>query len=92
MTDSNILKYNKHSKMINSLKYARNPRKNDVVVDCLLHQRFRVSNPYYQKSDEIVVEGHLLLKTARKQEPKESAEVIKFALENYSLWDIINLN
>ncbi len=50
------------------IEYARNPRKNDHVVDKIaaaIHEfGFRV--PMLAKSDGLVVDGHLRLKAARK--------------------------
>ena len=72
MTESNILKYQtfKTDKLI---EYARNPRKNDFVVDrmvsCIKEFGFRI--PIVAKSDGTVVDGHLRLKAARKMGLKE---------------------
>ena len=50
------------------VEYARNPRKNDAVVDrmvsCIKEFGFRI--PIVAKSDGTVVDGHLRLKAARK--------------------------
>ncbi len=50
------------------VEYARNPRKNDEVVDkmvgCIKEFGFRI--PIVAKSDGTVVDGHLRLKAARK--------------------------
>jgi ParB-like chromosome segregation protein Spo0J len=50
------------------IEYARNPRKNDAVVDrmvgCIKEFGFRI--PIVAKSDGSVVDGHLRLKAARK--------------------------
>ena len=50
------------------IEYARNPRKNDEVVDkmvgCIKEFGFRI--PIVAKSDGTVVDGHLRLKAARK--------------------------
>lgn len=55
------------------IEYARNPRKNDDVVDkmiaCIKEFGFRI--PIVAKSDGIVVDGHLRLKAARKLGLKE---------------------
>ena len=48
--------------------YARNPRKNDAVVDkmCAAIREFGFRIPIVAKSDGSVVDGHLRLKAARK--------------------------
>ncbi len=48
--------------------YARNPRKNDAVVDkmCAAIREFGFRIPVVAKSDGTVVDGHLRLKAARK--------------------------
>jgi DNA modification methylase len=50
------------------IEYARNPRKNDTVVDkmvgCIKEFGFRI--PVVAKSDGSVVDGHLRLKAAKK--------------------------
>jgi DNA modification methylase len=50
------------------IEYARNPRKNDAVVDrmvgCIKEFGFRI--PIVAKSDGFVVDGHLRLKAAKK--------------------------
>src|SRR5258705_12079850 len=48
--------------------YARNPRKNDAVVDrmCSSIREFGVKIPVLARSDGEVVDGHLRLKAARK--------------------------
>lgn len=50
------------------IEYARNPRKNDAVVDkmvsCIKEFGFKI--PIVAKSDGSVVDGHLRLKAARK--------------------------
>ena len=77
MTESNILKYQtfKTDKLI---EYARNPRKNDFVVDrmvsCIKEFGFRI--PIVAKSDGSVVDGHLRLKAARKMGLEEVPVVI----------------
>ncbi|MBR1734174.1 MAG: ParB N-terminal domain-containing protein, partial [Alphaproteobacteria bacterium] len=77
MTESNILKYQtfKTDKLI---EYARNPRKNDFVVDrmvsCIKEFGFRI--PIVTKSDGSVVDGHLRLKAARKLGLEEVPVVI----------------
>lgn len=57
----------------NLVEYARNPRKNDAVVDkmvaCIKEFGFRI--PIVAKSDGTVVDGHLRLKAARKIGLKE---------------------
>ena len=57
----------------NLVEYARNPRKNDDVVDkmvsCIKEFGFRI--PIVAKSDGSVVDGHLRLKAARKLGLKE---------------------
>lgn len=57
----------------NLVEYARNPRKNDAVVDkmvaCIKEFCFRI--PIVAKSDGTVVDGHLRLKAARKMGLKE---------------------
>ena len=77
MTESNILKYQtfKTNKLI---EYARNPRKNNFVVDrmvsCIKEFGFRI--PIVAKSDGTVVDGHLRLKAARKLGLEEVPVVI----------------
>ena len=77
MTESDILKYQtfKTDKLI---EYARNPRKNDFVVDrmvsCIKEFGFRI--PIVAKSDGTVVDGHLRLKAARKLGLEEVPVVI----------------
>lgn len=60
------------------IEYARNPRKNDAVVDrmvsCIKEFGFRI--PIVAKSDGSVVDGHLRLKAARKLGLKEVPVVI----------------
>lgn len=55
------------------VEYARNPRKNDDVVDkmiaCIKEFGFRI--PIVAKSDGTVVDGHLRLKASRKLGLKE---------------------
>lgn len=55
------------------IEYARNPRKNDAVVDkmvaCIKEFGFRI--PVLAKSDGTVIDGHLRLKAARKMGLKE---------------------
>ena len=55
------------------VEYARNPRKNDAVVDkmiaCIKEFGFRI--PIVAKSNGLVVDGHLRLKAARKLGLKE---------------------
>ena len=48
--------------------YARNPRKNDAVVDrmCASIREFGFKTPVLARSDGEVVDGHLRLKAARK--------------------------
>ena len=48
--------------------YARNPRKNDAVVDrmCASIREFGFKIPVLARSDGEVVDGHLRLKAARK--------------------------
>jgi DNA modification methylase len=56
-------------KPVNSLvEYARNPRKNDDVVDKMVSaiKEFGFRIPIIAKSDGTVVDGHLRLKAARK--------------------------
>src|SRR5713226_9841116 len=50
------------------VEYARNPRKNDSVVDrmCASIREFGVKIPYLVRGDGEVVDGHLRLKAARK--------------------------
>ncbi len=50
--------------------YARNPRKNDAVVDsmCSSIREFGFKIPVLARSDGTVVDGHLRLKAARKLE------------------------
>jgi DNA modification methylase len=52
------------------VEYARNPRKNDDVVDqmCGAIREFGFRIPIVAKSDGTVVDGHLRLKAARKLE------------------------
>src|SRR5258706_12609796 len=49
-------------------EYARNPRKNDSVVDrmCASIREFGLKIPCLVRSDGEVVDGHLRLKAARK--------------------------
>jgi DNA modification methylase len=58
----------KSFKIENLIEYARNPRKNDAVVDrmvsCIKEFGFRI--PIVAKSDGSVVDGHLRLKAAKK--------------------------
>ena len=60
------------------VEYARNPRKNDDVVDrmvsCIKEFGFRI--PIVAKSDGTVVDGHLRLKAARKLGMKDVPVVI----------------
>ena len=60
------------------IEYARNPRKNDAVVDrmvsCIKEFGFRI--PIVAKSDGTVVDGHLRLKAARKLGMKDVPVVI----------------
>ena len=60
------------------VEYARNPRKNDAVVDrmvsCIKEFGFRI--PIVAKSDGTVVDGHLRLKAARKLGMKDVPVVI----------------
>lgn len=60
------------------VEYARNPRKNDEVVDkmvaCIKEFGFRI--PIVAKSDGTVVDGHLRLKAGRKLGLKEVPVVI----------------
>jgi ParB-like chromosome segregation protein Spo0J len=48
--------------------YARNPRKNDAVVDrmCSSIPEFGFKIPVLARSDDEVVDGHLRIKAARK--------------------------
>ncbi|GEP00520.1 ParB N-terminal domain-containing protein [Methylobacterium haplocladii] len=50
------------------VEYARNPRKNDDVVDemCAAIREFGFRIPIVAKSDGTVIDGHLRLKAARK--------------------------
>ena len=52
------------------VEYARNPRKNDDVVDrmCGAIREFGFRIPIVARSDGTVVDGHLRLKAARKLE------------------------
>jgi DNA modification methylase len=58
----------KSFKVEDLIEYARNPRKNDAVVDrmvsCIREFGFRI--PIVAKSDGSVVDGHLRLKAAKK--------------------------
>jgi DNA modification methylase len=60
------------------IEYARNPRKNDAVVDrmvsCIKEFGFRI--PIVAKSDGFVVDGHLRLKAAKKLGLQEVPVVI----------------
>lgn len=60
------------------IEYARNPRKNDDVVDKMLSciKEFGFKIPIVAKSDGSVVDGHLRLKAARKLDMKEVPVVI----------------
>src|SRR5688572_20989998 len=53
--------------------YARNPRKNDAVVDrmCSSIREFGFKIPVLARSDGEVIDGHLRLKAARKLEITE---------------------
>ena len=74
---SGILKYQTF-KTADLIEYARNPRKNDTVVDrmvaCIKEFGFRI--PIVAKSDGSVVDGHLRLKAARKLGLEEVPVVI----------------
>jgi len=50
------------------IPYARNPRKNDAVVDqmCSAIKEFGFRIPIVAKSDGTVVDGHLRLKAAQR--------------------------
>ena len=50
------------------VEYARNPRRNDDVVDrmCAVIEEFGFRIPIIARSDGGVVDGHLRLKAARK--------------------------
>jgi ParB-like chromosome segregation protein Spo0J len=52
----------------NLIEYARNPRKNDAVVDrmvsCIKEFGFKI--PIVAKSDGFVIDGHLRLKAAKQ--------------------------
>jgi DNA modification methylase len=67
MSDSNNMEI-KSFKIEDLIEYARNPRKNDTVVDrmvsCIKEFGFRI--PIVAKSDGSVVDGHLRLKAAKK--------------------------
>lgn len=67
------------------IEYARNPRKNDAVVDkmvaCIEEFGFRI--PIVAKSDGSVVDGHLRLKVAKKLGLKEVPVVIA----DWAEWD-----
>ena len=60
------------------IEYARNPRKNDAVVDkmvgCIKEFGFRI--PIVAKSDGSIVDGHLRLKAAKKLGLKEVPVVL----------------
>jgi ParB-like chromosome segregation protein Spo0J len=60
------------------IEYARNPRKNDAVIDrmvgCIKEFGFRI--PIVAKSDGSVVDGHLRLKAAKKLSMTEVPVVI----------------
>ena len=64
--------------MSTDFEYARNPRKNDAVVDemvaCIKEFGFRI--PIVAKSDGSVVDGHLRLKAAKKLGLKEVPVVV----------------
>jgi DNA modification methylase len=57
-----------HIPIDNLIEYARNPRKNDAVVDkmCASIKEFGFRIPVIAKSDGSVVDGHLRLKAAKK--------------------------
>jgi DNA modification methylase len=67
MRDNNGMEV-KTFKIEDLIEYARNPRKNDAVVDrmvgCIKEFGFRI--PIVAKSDGSVVDGHLRLKAAKK--------------------------
>lgn len=77
METSGILKYQTF-KTDQLIEYARNPRKNDAVVDrmvsCIKEFGFRI--PIVAKSDGTVVDGHLRLKAAKKLGLEEVPVVI----------------
>ena len=57
-----------HIPIDNLIAYARNPRKNDAVVDkmCASIKEFGFRIPVIAKSDGSVVDDHLRLKAAKK--------------------------
>jgi DNA modification methylase len=63
--DSLKIEYKSPSELV---EYARNPRKNDEVVDkmCAAIREFGFKIPIVAKSDGNVVDGHLRLKAAKK--------------------------
>src|SRR6516225_7291427 len=77
--------------------YARNPRKNDAVVDrmCSSIREFGFKIPVLARSDGEVVDGHLRIKAARKLRITEipvilcdewsDSQVREMAMVNYSL-------
>lgn len=60
------------------IEYARNPRKNDVVVDKMVARikEFGFRIPIVAKSDGTVIDGHLRLKAAKKLGIQEVPVVI----------------
>jgi ParB-like chromosome segregation protein Spo0J len=77
--------------------YARNPRKNDAIVDrmCSSIREFGFKIPVLARSDGEVVDGHLRIKAARKLRITEipvilcdewsDSQVREMAMVNYSL-------
>jgi DNA modification methylase len=66
IADNNLkIEYKSPSELV---EYARNPRKNDEVVDkmCAAIREFGFKIPIVAKSDGNVVDGHLRLKAAKK--------------------------
>jgi ParB-like chromosome segregation protein Spo0J len=70
------------------IEYARNPRKNDAKVDQMAAaiREFGFRIPIVAKSDGSVVDGHLRLKAARKQQAE-----LEFAEPGELEVDLINL-
>jgi len=64
----------------NLVLYARNPRKNDAVVDrmCSSIREFGFKIPVLARSDGEVVDGHLRLKAARKLSSWRVATQLRF--------------
>ena len=58
--------------------YARNPRKNDAVVDQMVAsiREFGFRIPVLAKSDGLIIDGHLRLKAAQKLTLREIPAIL----------------